>query len=196
MKKKEIDKIAEYLDDLNHMKFILYKGYGFNTLQIKELFEYEKFNVMHAIRAKYIVPKMNIAQIREVMLGFYSDYMLSMDVQVYADVRYNHDFMRVIRILLERGIDAVVLKRLIGMGEFTNKEIFVLALTTLVSQDIEENVRFVKKCKDQVDELYRAYRIPVRAKKKYSLEDIAKSFDVDLNLAKIEYLASHKNEAI
>ena len=196
MKKKELDNISDSLCVLNSNKFNLYKGYGFSTLQIKELFEYEEFNVLYVIRSRYIIPDMSVAQIREIMRGIYSDHILSMDVQVYANVKYSHGFMRTIRILLERGIDASMIRKLLGMGEFTSKEIFVLALAALVdNQDIELNVRFVKKCKDQVDQLYKAYSVTVRSKK-YSLEDITKSFDLDLNLAKIEYLESHKNESI
>lgn len=187
------DVIRSNLISKNSEKFNLYSCYGFNPIQIKELFEYEKFQVMYVIRAKYVVPTMNVAQIREVMKGIYSDHMLSMDVKVYADKKYDHNFMKIVRVLLEWDFDAVMLERLLSKGDFTNKEFFIFALMThLDCQDIDGNLRFIRKCTDQVLELYNAYRPMFKARKKYTLPQIMKSFDHDLYLAKIEYLASHE----
>lgn len=195
MKYTKIDGIRDDLILLNSEKFYLYSSYGFSILQIKELFEYEKFQIMYAIRAKYITKNMTIAQIREVMKGIYSDYMMAMDVKVYAYKKYDHNFMRIVRVLLEWGFDATVLENLLSMGDFTNKEFFIFALMTrLDCQDIDANLRFIKKCSDQVLELYHAYRPMFNARKKYTLPQILKSFDYDLYLAKIVYLATHNND--
>ena len=193
MKQTKLDEIRDDLIILNSQKFNLYSSYGFSILQIKELFEYEKFQVMYAIRAKYIVPDMNVAQIREVMRGIYSDHMLSMDVKVYANKKYDHNFMRTVRVLLEWDFDTVMLEKLLSKGDFTNKEFFIFSLMSqLDCQDIDGNLRFIRKCTDQVLELYDAYRPMFKARKKYTLPQILKCFDHDLYLAKIEYLASHE----
>ena len=197
MKQTKLDILKDKLNTINSENFNLYSSYGFNPIQIKELFEYEKFQIMYTIRAKYITKDMTVAQIREVMKGIYSEYMIHMDVSVYAHKKYHHNLMRIVRLLLEWDFDTILLKRLLDMGEFTHKEFFIFALISQVDyQDIECNLRFVKKCKDQVLELYDAYRPMFNTRKKYSLSKIMKSFDHDLYLAKIVYLASHNNESI
>lgn len=198
MTKSEIEKIRNSLVDKDPAKFTLYHSYGFNILQIKELFEYEKLRVMHSIRSKYITQDMSVAQIREVMLGIYSDHIKDMDdIRIYAHKRYNHNFMRIVRVLLEWGIDTTVLEILLNSGEFTDKEFFVLALVTHIDkQDIDANIRFIKKCKSQVKDLYDAYRAVFKLRNKYTLKQIMDSFGNDLYLAKIEYLATHDDKRI
>lgn len=198
MKRMIINDIKVNLNKINPSKFNLYASYGFSILQIKELFEYLQRHVKHAIRSKYIDPGMTIAQIREVMLGIDSDHMKDIDdVRIYAHKKYNHNFMRIVRVLLEWGIDTTMLEILLNKGEFTNKEFFVLALVTHTDkQDIDANIRFVRKCKDQVKDLYNAYRPIFKLKDKYTLKQIMDSFDHDLYLAKIEYLATHDDKTI
>lgn len=198
MTKSEIEKIRNILVDKNSAKFALYYTYGFSILQIKELFKYQKRNVVYAIRSKYIVTDMTIAQIREVMLGIDNNHIKDIDnVRIYAHKKYNHNFMRVIRILLEWGIDTTILEILINMGEFTSRELFVLALVTYTDKhDIDANIRFIRKCKDQVKDLYDVYRPIFRLRDKYTLKQIMDSFDQDLYLAKIEYFATHDDKRI
>lgn len=198
MTKAEIERVRNILVDKNSAKFALYYSYGFNILQIKELFEYQKRHVMYSIRSKYIVPDMTVAQIREVMLGIDSDHIKDMDdVRIYAHKKYNHNFMRIVRVLLEWDISAIMLKILLNKGEFTSKEFFVLALITHTDkQDIDANIRFIKKCKDQVKDLYNVYRPIFKLRNKYTLKQIIDSFDHDLYLAKIEYLATHDDKRI
>lgn len=198
MKKSEIERIKADLINKNSSKFTLYYSYRFSILQIKELFEYEQRKVKHAIKSKYIVPDMNISQIREVMLGIYSDYITDIDdVRIYAYKKYEHNFMRIVRVLLEWGFNANMLESLLSMGEFTSREFFIFALITkLDSQDIDLNLRFVRKCTTQVQDLYNAYRPVFNTRKKYTLEQILKSFDQDLYLAKIEYFATHDDKRI
>lgn len=197
MESTELDKIRKSLIRNNSYKFDLYSGYGFNILQIKELFEYEKFQVLYAIRSKHIIPDMTVGQIREIMRGICSDYMLSMDVKVYANKKYDHNFMRIVRLLLEWDFDSIMIENLLSKDTFTSKEFFIFALMTqLDCRDIDANLRFVKKCTDQVAELYDAYRPMFNARNKYTLSQIIKSFDHDLYLAKIVYLATHNDKVI
>ena len=199
MKKNKSDRICEELMILNDQKFRLYQGYGFNPIQIKELFEYEKSKILYAIRAKYITADMNVAQIREVMKGIYSDYIKDADsVKVYAHKEYDHNFMRIIRVLLEWEFDPIMLEEFLSKNDFTGKEFFVFALMrNLVNdQDTESDLRFIRKCTDQVLELYDAYRPMFNARKKYTLSQILNSFGYDLYLAKVEYLATHDDKRI
>lgn len=140
---------------------------------------------------------MTVAQIREVMRGIYSDYMIAMNVKIYAHKKYDHNFMRIVRVLLEWNFDVIMLEKLLNMSEFTSKEFFIFALITkLDCQDIDSNLRFIRKCKDQVQDLYNAYRPVFNARKKYTLPQILKSFDQDLYLAKIKYFATHDDKRI
>ena len=196
MKKKTVYEIESMLKDINSQKFNLYFDYGFSTIQIRELFEYEKSKVLCAIRCGYITTDMTLSQIREIMKGIYNDH-ISLMVKIYAHKKYNHNFMKIIRILLEWDFDPIMLEKLLSMDIFTSKEFFVFALITKIDcQDIDGNIRFVKKCKDQVQDLYTAYRPIFSAKNKYTLSQILKSFDQDLYLAKIEYLVSHNDKQI
>jgi hypothetical protein len=105
--------------------------------------------------------------------------------------------MRIVRVLLEWGSDTTVLEILLNSGEFTGKEFFVLALVTHIDkQDIDANIRFIKKCKSQVKDLYDAYRAVFKLRNKYTLKQIMDSFGNDLYLAKIEYLATHDDKRI
>jgi hypothetical protein len=142
----------------------------------------------------YISPEFSIGQISQVLIGLQN--YTPIDVRIYADKKYSTHWMRIIRILLERGLNSNILERTISIDVYTPKQYLILGISLMIAPgDIDTNIRFVKKCEKECNSLYDAYR-SMMADPRYKTDIILKSFDLDLNIAKISWLSENKGKSI
>lgn len=172
-------------------KFI---GLGYSDKQVSELLKYPLYVLQGVHERGYINTGMNCGQIKQIMLGLNKNH-LSVFVKDYAKNEYSTAHMRVIRLLLNIGLESGYIAKYMDPKEFNHKQCFVLGMVLINSKEVNIDVylEFIRNADRQVDGLYRLfiYRVSgfqydrIQAESKRT--DIMKCFDMDFYSAQIDY---------
>ena len=167
---------------------------GYSDKQVSELLKYPIYVLQGAHERGYINPGMNCGQIKQVMHGLSKNH-LSVFVKEYAKNEYSTAHMRVIRLLLNIGLEAGYVAKYMDPKVFNHKQCFVLGMVLINSKEVNIDIylEFIKDAHHQIDDLYRLFihrvsgfqydRIQAESKR----TNIMKCFDMDFYSAQIEY---------
>lgn len=172
-------------------KFI---GLGYSDKQAAELIKYPVYVLQHVHESGYINTGMNCGQIKQVMLGITKNH-LSIFVKDYAKNEYSTAHMRVLRILLNIGLNSDYISKYMNPTELNHKQCFVLGMVLINSKElnIDGYLDFIRNADRQVDELYRLFNHRVsavcfdRLQADSLCKDIMLGFDRDFYAAQIDY---------
>ena len=167
---------------------------GYSDKQVAELLKYPLYVLQGVHERGYINTGMNCGQIKQVMLGLNKN-RLSVFVKDYAKNEYSTAHMRVIRLLLNIGMDSCYIAKYMDPKTFNHKQCFVLGMVLINSKEINLDVylEFIRNADHQVNELYRLFIYRVsgfqydRIQAESNRADIMKRFDMDFYSAQIDY---------
>lgn len=167
---------------------------GYSDKQASELLKYPIYVLEVVHQSGYINTGMNCGQIKQVMLGLCKNH-LSVFVKGYAKNEYSTAHMRVIRLLLNIGLNSDFIDRYMDPKILNYKQIFVLGMVLINSKDvnIDTYLEFIKNANSQINELYRLFIHRVvgfqydRLQAESNRENIMKCFDMDFYSAQIDY---------
>lgn len=167
---------------------------GYSDKQVTELLKYPLYVLQGVHERGYINTGMNCGQIKQVMLGLNKN-RLSVFVKDYAKNEYSTAHMRVIRLLLNIGMDSCYIAKYMDPKTFNHKQCFVLGMVLINSKEINLDVylEFIRNADHQVNELYRLFIYRVsgfqydRIQAESNRADIMKRFDMDFYSAQIDY---------
>lgn len=167
---------------------------GYSNKQVSELLKYPVYVLQGVHERGYINTGMNCGQIKQVMLGLNKNH-LSVFVKDYAKNEYSTAHMRVIRLLLNIGLDSGYITKYMDPKKFNHKQCFVLGMVLINSKEVNIDVyiEFIKDAYYQVEALYRLfiYRVSAfqydRIQAELKRANIMKCFDMDFYSAQIDY---------
>ena len=167
---------------------------GYSDKQIAELLKYPLYVLQGVHECCYVNPGMNCGQIKQVMLGLSKNY-LSVFVKEYAKNEYPMAHMRVLRLLLNIGLDPDYIGKYMDPKVLNHKQTFVLGMVLINSKEVNIDIylEFIKNANYQIDELYRLFIYRVagvqydRFQAESLRESIIKRFDIDFYSSQIDY---------
>lgn len=168
---------------------------GYSDKQVSELLKYPLYVLQGVHERGYINTGMNCGQIKQIMLGLNKNH-LSVFVKDYAKNEYSTAHMRVIRLLLNIGLESDYIAKYMDPKKFNYKQCFVLGMVLINSKeaDIDVYIKFINDAYRQVDSLYRLFIYRVsrfqydRIQAEPNRTNIMKCFDMDFYSAQIDYL--------
>jgi len=167
---------------------------GYSDKQISELLKYPVHILQYIHERGYVNPDMNCGQIKQVILGITKNH-LSVLVKDYAKNEYSTAHMRVLRLLLNIGMNSDYIAKYMDPKVLNYKQCFVLGMVLLSSKGIgvDAHIEFVKNAHNQVNALYDIYNRKVSSiQYDYLQADLVakkliSNFDKNFYAAQIEY---------